>query len=81
MSLSQCSCLWRRGRGRRKAAGDEFLAWEWDHQRAVIAKGLSGAAEANAAALWQPEAVEDAFVQSLMQTVREFGQDVARRAP
>ena len=46
------------------------LAWDWDQQRAVAAKGLSGVAEVDLVGLWRPEPVEDAFVQRWMQTVR-----------
>jgi len=59
-----------RGRGRKKGGDAATLGWDWDQQRGVIAKGLSGVAEVDLVRLWQPEPVEDAFVQRWLQTVR-----------
>ncbi len=68
-----CRCQFCRGRGRKKAGGDAAtLGWDWDQQRGVIAKGLSGVAEVDLVRLWQPEPVEDAFVQRWLQTVRQL---------
>lgn len=60
----------RRGRGRKKDAATVMLTWDWDIQRAGIAKALSGVAEVDLTRLWRPAPVDETFMQRWVQTVR-----------
>lgn len=58
-----------RGRARKKGAAEVMLTWDWDTQRASIAKALSGIAEVDLTRLWRPATIDETFLQRWMQTV------------
>lgn len=58
-----------RGRGRKKGA-EALAAWDWEAQRAKVARVLCSVSEVDLAPLFAPAPVEDAFLQLWMKFVR-----------